>query len=89
MVNVPPVMSSTVIWPSRALVLIFYISFNTSKSQISALRTTGTINPFGPDTAIEISQNRKQSYDHHPSYYLHLGIIATLCYSFCKERHVS
>jgi hypothetical protein len=51
----------------------------------SCAASTGTINPFGPDTAIEISQNRKQSCDHHPSYYLHLGIIATLVTAFVKN----
>ena len=56
-VNVPPVISSTVICPSRALIAKRLISASIPrKVKFSALRTTGTINPFGPETAIEISQ---------------------------------
>src|SRR5690554_5951190 len=56
MVNVPPVISSTVICPSRALVAKRLISASIPRNDNnSALRTTGTINPFGPETAMEIS----------------------------------
>src|SRR5690606_14098382 len=58
MVNVPPVISSTVILPSLARVANLLISASMPlKVNNSAFRTTGTINPFGPDTAIEISAN--------------------------------
>ena len=56
-VNVPPVISSTVICPSRALIARRLISASTPLNDSpSALRTTGTINPFGPETATLISQ---------------------------------
>ena len=56
-VKVPPVISSTVILPSRALIAKWEISFSIpEKLNNSALRTTGTIRPFGPETATLISQ---------------------------------
>ena len=57
MVNVPPVMSSTVIFPSRAFTAKRPISCSIpAKLKVSAFRTTGTISPFGPETATLISQ---------------------------------
>ena len=59
-VKVPPVISSTVISPSLALMASLFISFSTpEKVNFWASLTTGTINPFGPETAILIS---KKSY---------------------------
>ena len=56
-VKVPPVISSTVICPSRALIANLLISDSIPrKDKFSAFLTTGTINPFGPETATEISQ---------------------------------
>ena len=56
MVNVPPVISSTVICPSRARIANLFTSASTPlKVKSSAFLITGTISPFGPDTAIEIS----------------------------------
>ena len=56
-VKVPPVISSTVISPSRARIAKRFTSASTPlKVRFSALRITGTINPFGPETAILISQ---------------------------------
>ena len=55
-VKVPPVISSGVIFPSLALIAKRLISLSISaKDMRSALRTTGTINPFGDETAIPIS----------------------------------
>ena len=57
MVKVPPVISSTEICPSRARMARRLISVSTSlKLMASALRTTGTISPLGPETATLISQ---------------------------------
>ena len=56
MVKVPPSISSILILPSRALIANLLISDSTpAKSNNSALRTTGTINPLGELTAIEMS----------------------------------
>src|SRR5690606_5970022 len=55
-VNVPPVISSIVNLFSLAFVAKFTISFSIwNKDKDSALRITGTTNPFGADTAIEMS----------------------------------
>ncbi len=55
-VNVPPVISSTVILPSLTLVAKSLMLASTPLNVIfSAFLRTGTIKPFGPDTAIEIS----------------------------------
>ena len=55
-VNVPPVISSTVICPSRARNAKRFTSLSTPLNvKFSAFLITGTINPLGPDTAIEIS----------------------------------
>ena len=55
-VNVPPVISSTVICPSLALIAKRFTSLSTPlKDKFSAFLITGTIKPFGPETAIEIS----------------------------------
>ncbi len=52
----PPVISSTVIFPSRTLVAKSLMADSTpAKSSVSASRTTGTIKPLGPLTATEIS----------------------------------
>ena len=57
MVKVPPVMSSTVICPSLARMASRLISCSISlKDKFSAPLTTGTINPFGPETATQMSQ---------------------------------
>ncbi len=57
MVNVPPVISSTVICPSRARSARRFTSDSIPrKLRFSAFRITGTIRPLGPDTAILISQ---------------------------------
>ena len=57
MVKVPPVISSGVIFPSLALIAKRFISLSISTKLIfSAFRTTGTINPFGEETAIPISE---------------------------------
>ena len=57
MVNVHPVMSSTVILQSRALTAKRPISCSIpEKLKSYALRTTGTMSPFGPDTATLMSQ---------------------------------
>ena len=56
MVKVPPVISSGVILPSLALIASLFISLSISARLIlSAFLTTGTINPFGDETAIPIS----------------------------------
>ena len=56
MVKVPPVISSTVICPSRARVAKRFTSASTPLNErFSAFLITGTINPLGPDTAIDIS----------------------------------
>src|SRR5690606_2943179 len=56
MVNVPPVISSIVNLLSRALVANSAIAFSIWYSAIdSAFLITGTTNPFGAETAIEIS----------------------------------
>ena len=56
-VKVPPVISSTVICPSRARVAKRFTSASTPLNErFSALRITGTIKPLGPETAIEMSQ---------------------------------
>src|SRR6187402_3679385 len=56
MVNVPPVISSIVNLLSRALVAKATMAFSISaRLMLSALRITGTTNPLGADTAIEIS----------------------------------
>ena len=56
-VKVPPVMSSTVIFPSLARTAKRPISFSIpAKDNNSALRTTGTISPLGPETATLMSQ---------------------------------
>ena len=56
-VNVPPLMSSTVSVPSLAFLpysaMVFSIS---AKLMRSALRTTGTTRPFGAETATETSR---------------------------------
>ena len=52
-VNVPPVISSTVICPSLALKASLLTSDSTPlKDRFSAFLITGTISPLGPDTAI-------------------------------------
>ena len=56
MVKVPPVISSIVICPSLALIARRFTSLSTPlKLNFSAFLITGTIRPFGPETAIEIS----------------------------------
>ena len=56
-VNVPPSISSRVIFPSLALVANLLISDSISLKVInSAFLKTGTINPFGALTAIPISE---------------------------------
>ena len=56
MVNVPPVISSMVICPSLALIAKRFTSLSTPlKLNFSAFLITGTINPFGPETAMDIS----------------------------------
>ena len=57
MVKVPPVISSTEIFPSRTFVAKSFI-FNSIplKDKVSASLIIGTISPFGPETATEISQ---------------------------------
>ena len=53
-------MSSTVICPSLARNAKRLISASTPRNvNNSAFLTTGTINPFGPETAIEISAKSK------------------------------
>ena len=55
-VKVPPVISSTVILPSLARIAKRLTSDSTPlNDRFSAFLITGTINPFGPETAIEIS----------------------------------
>ena len=57
MVKVPPVISSRVISPSRTRIASLLISCSTpAKPRPSAFRITGTIRPFGPLTAMEMSQ---------------------------------
>ena len=59
MVNVPPSMSSKVRLPSLPKSAKRLISFQFRQMKgFSAFRITGTTNPFGVETAIEISQNR-------------------------------
>ena len=56
MVKVPPVISSTVIWPSRARMARRLISASIwSRLMDSALRTTGTMRPLGELTAMPMS----------------------------------
>ena len=56
MVKVPPVISSGVIFPSRALIANRLISRSISANDIcSAFLSIGTIRPFGEDTATPIS----------------------------------
>ena len=56
MVKHPPVISSTLILPSRTLVARSLMPASTSAKLIwSALRSTGTIRPLGPLTATEMS----------------------------------
>ena len=56
MVNVPPVISSMEICPSLARKAKRFTSLSTPlKDKFSAFLITGTINPLGPETAIEIS----------------------------------
>ena len=56
-VKVPPVISSTVICPSLARIASLLISCSIYLNEsFSALLKTGTIRPFGPETATLISQ---------------------------------
>ena len=56
-VKVPPCISSIDNFPSLALVANLIISFSIwSKLKLSAFLITGTTNPFGVETAIDISQ---------------------------------